>query len=67
MDDFDQFLGGYRGGGMVRSAYNPIADVVLDHLGDKAIQRATTGGRLLQELCAACIRVQRPARMSARP
>jgi hypothetical protein len=50
MDDFDQILSrDYARIAARRTRIDHVlADVILDHLGDEAVQRAATGSRLLQ-------------------
>jgi hypothetical protein len=51
--DGDQLFGGGRRRSAILRIDDALADVVLDHLGNEAIQRATAGGRLLQHCGAA--------------
>ncbi len=62
MDDLDQFLGGFAAGigGRCGGVDHVFADMVLDDLGDEAVQGPAAGGGLLQHARALLIFADRP-------
>jgi len=60
MDDVDQFFRGLgaRIVARCRGIHHVFADMVLDHLGDEAVECAAAGRRLLQDRAARAVGVE---------
>src|SRR5580658_5585504 len=61
MHDLNEFFGGESLPRVARDLgiHHVFANVVLNDLGDEAVQRTATGGRLLEDRCAFIVRVHR--------